>query len=323
MTRWFFPEFRAHGMPVVEFSWRDEGVFNRILACDLLNAQPHREKGIEAKIFWRECMFHNLLWPKVIRTVAPAALFGALTAWAMFMWGFPSIPGRGALSKPVDIGVLLFSVPAFLFLTFFVVQATLLTKRFIGALSEHHTLWPEETRRYFGDIVGSPQSRVTAATDQLATEHAKSYDDWIDMRVIAERTALVGKLVYYPLFVLLLLLFARSTLFDKWDWPPGLVLTFALSFTVVVACAVVLRLEAERARKIALAKVRRRLLLAIGGGDAYAPLASQLQFMLEHMSAMRDGAFASVSQQPVVRALLLFVSASGLVFLEYFGIVSL
>jgi len=250
-----------------------------------------------------------------------------LAYWSMLTWGFPSTPARGDFSAEVDQWVLRGSVPLFLLLTFFVVNATLLCKRFIGTLSEYHTLWPVSTRRHFGDVLEKSmhphtpgETQAATAVGQLAIEHEQAYDDWIDVRAIAERTAVVGKLIYYPLFVLLLLLFARSTLFDKWDWPPGLVLTFVLSFTIVIACAVVLRKEAERARTIALTKVRRRLLVIKAGGPP--ELASQLQFMLQEMADMSDGAFASLTQQPVIRALLLFVSASGFVFLEYFGVVS-
>ena len=96
-------------------------------------------------------------------------------------------------------------------------------------------------------------------------------------------------------------------------------LTFVLSFTIVIACAVVLRKEAERARTIAPQSGRRLLVIKAGGPPE---LASQLEFMLQEMADMSDGAFASLTQQPVIRALLLFVSASGFVFLEYFGVVS-
>ena len=326
MTRWFFPKCRDAGMPVVKFSWRDPKDWVRVFECDLLREQHDLGKGIDAELLWREFMFHNLPGPRIICTVIPAALFGVLALWSMHTWGFPTVPARGALSVMVDKAVLLATVPIFLFLTFFVVNTTLLCKRFIGTLTEYRTCWPTETRRHFGDLLEIQQQARSSVphtpTEQLASEQAKAYDEWIDMRMIAEHTGVVGNLIYYPLFVLVLLLFARSTLFDNWDWPPGLVVTFVLSFIIVVACAVVLRTEAERARRIALTKVKRRLLVVTGGGPAYSGMAAQLQFMLQHMADMREGAFASFTHQPVVKALMIFLSASGLVFLEYFGVIS-
>ena len=113
-------------------------------------------------------------------------------------------------------------------LTFFVVNATLLCKRFIGTLSEHHTLWPLSTRQHFGDVLKKSihprtpgETQAASAVEQLAIEHEQAYDDWIDVRAIAERTAVVGRLIYYPLFVLLLLLFARSTLSTNGTGPPA------------------------------------------------------------------------------------------------------
>jgi hypothetical protein len=143
------------------------------------------------------------------------------------------------------------------------------------------------------------------------------------MRVIAERTAVVGRLVYYPFGVLVLLLFARSELFDKWDWPVGVVLPSAIGLIILIACAVGLRQEVERARQIALAKVARKLLVLKGAIPPRPDLVSQLELTIRNIESIREGAFASITQQPVVKAMLFFLSASGLAVLAYFGVFSL
>jgi hypothetical protein len=44
--------------------------------------------------------------------------------------------------------------------------------------------------------------------------------------------------------------------------------------------------------------------------------------MHNNIDQIREGAFALFTQQPLVKALLIFISASGLAMLEYFGIIS-
>jgi hypothetical protein len=44
--------------------------------------------------------------------------------------------------------------------------------------------------------------------------------------------------------------------------------------------------------------------------------------MQKNMDELREGAFAPITQQPLVKALLIFISASGLALLEYFGVIS-
>ena len=319
LTEWFFSK-PEDGEEVFEPAVKKLtfGKFvGKVLKCNLLACQT-RDRSIHALKFWRECMFHASPVPTAIRTIIATVLFGSLAVCLLFIWGFPSSPARGELSRNIDRIVLVCSIPCFLLLTFFVVDATLLCKRFIGTLSERHTDWPDHTRAYYGAILGG--TKQTNPNQPLKVEEA--YDDWIDVRLIAARTEVVGKLVYYPLFVLLLLLVARSTLFDRWDWPLSLIMIFAMCFVIVIACAIVLRREAERARNRALRKLERRVLVARGGGVQSASLASQLDLMYKNMQDMREGAFASFTQQPVVKALTLFLSASGLVVLEYLGVIA-
>jgi hypothetical protein len=107
-----------------------------------------------------------------------------------------------------------------------------------------------------------------------------------------------------------------------WHWPLGLVVPLCASLLILFGCHVALRREAEAARAMALAKVSRRLLVAEGQGEAAAPHAAQLRLMLANIEDIRDGAYAPISQQPLVKALLLFFSASGFAILEYFGVIS-
>src|SRR5690606_17773813 len=96
---------------------------------------------------------------------------------------------------------------------------------------------PNGQRRQAGSYRDDP-TVVSAERDEAA-------DAWIDVQLIARRTAAVGPLIYYPTIAMLLLMFARSSLFDGWHWPPGLIWVLAASTAVLVLCYVVLRREAE------------------------------------------------------------------------------
>jgi hypothetical protein len=327
LTGWFFPKCRTLGIP--EFDFNRQGLWTsilsnlqwenlkRIIACDLLEGQKldTPDTRLNAEKFWREYVFHSSLPASAIRTTLAATAFLLFSMSLLWVLGIPHTPYRGEFSLIADrIAVLAWSTPLLLFLTFYVLDATLLCKRFVAALTDRHTQWPDDTRKHYG--------AVTGGDTKPGVEVDEAYDDWVDIRLIAERTAAISSLVYYPLVVMIVLLFARSTLFDTWHWPAGLVVPLGVSLIILFACHIALRRQAEAARSIALAKVARRLLVAKGEGAAAAARASQLELMLGNIVHIREGAFALITQQPLVKALLIFVSASGLAILEYFGIIS-
>lgn len=335
LSGWFFRDFRMRGIP--EYEFEREGLWgslkrlrmadlNRIFAGDLLDGQDFKKSAgrIDTEMFWRECAFHSSLPASVVRTTVAAVSFYAFALLLLAILGLPHTPYRGWLSYWADMFVVVFwSTPLLVFLTFYVADATLLCKRFIRTLSERHTDWPPFTREHFGaGLAESLHSPDKADTQPHASDLDEAYDDWIDISLIGERTAAVGSLIYYPLLVMLLLLFARSTLFDNWHWPAGLVVPLAISMVILITCIVVLRRAAERARGLAVAKVLRRLLVAKGRSDDSAKSAAQLELMLKAIQDTREGAFASILHQPLVKALLIFLSASGLAFLDYFGVIS-
>jgi hypothetical protein len=107
-----------------------------------------------------------------------------------------------------------------------------------------------------------------------------------------------------------------------WHWPLGLVVPLVASLLILFGCHVALRRQAEAARTMAVARVSRRLLVTEGLGEPAEGHTAQLRHMLANIEDIREGAYAPVSQQPLVKALLLFLSASGLAILEYFGVIS-
>jgi hypothetical protein len=333
LSQWFFKAFDGKRVP--EYTLDRSGcrgiVANmhrsareRIFACDLLQSQTGggETKRIQTERFWHECAFQSSVPASLIRTGVGTLIFAAFSFLLVVLLGIPHTPFRGPLSHYVDLfAVVAWSTPALIFLTFYVLDATLQCTRFISALGEAHTDWPAHTREHFGAGSALPadpeKPELTAAQRDLeeATDH------WIDIRLSAKRTAAVSGLVYYPLMVMLILLFARSTLFDNWHWPAGLVIPLALSIVMMIACIVVLRRAAERARDNAISSISSRVLAAKGRSDGAAN-AALLELMLKNIVEVREGAFASITHQPIIKALLIFFSASGIAMLEYFGIIA-
>ena len=93
--------------------------------------------------------------------------------------------------------------------------------------------------------------------------------------------------------------------------------TVSLGVLIVIGCAVALRQSAEASR----AKARRRLadqLIVARKTEDGGRLAAQLEMLLKRVEELHDGAFSPLSQQPLVRAMLLPLgSLGGTALLEY------
>jgi hypothetical protein len=190
----------------------------------------------------------------------------------------------------------MFAVAGSIVLTFFVVDASRMSERVIHYLTVGMTQWGERTRSRWA-------ARRPLDTDDLA--------DYLDIQFIARRTEVVAKLIYYPFVVLALLILSRLAVFDNWDWPLGLILVMSLSSLYAVWAAFTLRSAAERARKQVIRRLRDRYLTCIAGGKE-PHRANVLKELIEEIAAVRTGAFAPVSQHPVLGALLLPSGGLGL-----------
>ena len=85
---------------------------------------------------------------------------------------------------------------------------------------------------------------------------------------------------------------------------PTLVIPQAISLAVIVGSVLALRWTAEDARAAACDHLTAKMITAKGaeGGDK---LAGQLEILLNRIQSLKEGAFAPLSSQPFVKALLL------------------
>src|SRR5262249_36938841 len=238
----------------------------------------------------------------------------------------PFSPFRGRFSFWVDGLAFWLSLGLQIVLTFYVLDATTLCKKFISNLTKGPTVWPTQTYRQF---------------EEECRLHRDYLDDWIDIRVIADRTKVVGKLIFYPFIGLFLIIISRNSFFDRWDWPVWFILVLGVNSACAIYAVLGLRRATEKARHDALERLNEKLLRVLGGErkllepesepgqakpsdptvNASAPksagkddpkLADQIRALIQNIKDYEEGAFAPLSQHPVVAALAMPFGGAGI-----------
>ena len=102
-------------------------------------------------------------------------------------------------------------------------------------------------------------------------------------------------------------------MFDAWNWPVVLLWTFGLFLLLLFFCAWSIRRVALQARTETLAIYRSRQLRY----TASPRRQRQIKLIIEELDELRGGAFAPLSQHPVLRAAVLpFLAAATNLMLE-------
>jgi hypothetical protein len=117
---------------------------------------------------------------------------------------------------------------------------------------------------------------------------------------VAQRTHAVAPLIWYPLLVLTLLVVARASIFDNWTWPGTLLLIYAITAAWALGSAILLRRAAEQLRETALNDLRRFRLL----GREVEAKRQMFDELITEIRDLKTGAFAPLSDQPFIRAVL-------------------
>jgi hypothetical protein len=245
---------------------------------------------VDAQQLWREYRDRGTLCNRFHRLIPMSLTYFALGIALIAIPGFPNRPYRGNVSSLVDFGLLFLSVSSMIILIFFVVDATRLSLRLIRNLKEPTTRWSAKLVKRF-------KGKGNKRADGLA--------EWLDIRFIASHTQAVGKLIYYPFIVLLVMFAARNRYFDNWDFPISLIIIFLVNSTYALVGAMMLRREAEKARRVAMDRLQEKLVKATADCDDCR--SKHLETMIEEIRFIRRGAFSPFTENPVVR----IVFASG------------
>src|SRR5438046_4897545 len=117
---------------------------------------------------------------------------------------------------------------------------------------------------------------------------------------VALRTQVVAPLIWYPLIFLTLLVVACSSFFDNWTWPASLILIYAITAAWALGSAILLRRAAEQLRETALNDLRRFRLI----GHEVDAKRQTFDELIAEIRDLKTGAFAPLTDQPFIRAVL-------------------
>ena len=220
---------------------------------------------------------------------AAVGTLGMILLWSLVLapvFGDLSVPARGTRAREIYSWVTLLDVMPTLFLTFLVADATLYSRTFISRLTQISTVWPDQTFDKFARRYGLPRGALA---------------DWIDLQYLAKRTQCITQLIYLPFLSLAVMILARNHLFDDFSMPWTLPASQAISVAVIIASVLAYRLAAENARKAA----RNHLTAKIVAAQGDEKKVDQLERILNEIEGLREGAFAPLTSQPIVKAVLL------------------
>jgi hypothetical protein len=284
--------FCLKALPHTRFRWADIG-----LGLELWHLTPANRSTVDseftAQSAWYAYCRRNKFWPRFIRV---AILFTLYFIFSFFLFSlFPRAvpPARGETAFRFDFWVLLASVIALMILTFYVVDAIQLNSNLIRLFVREVTKW------------GHGVAEQCRLSPPLTEEELSAYHE---IFFVAQRTHVVARLIWYPLIVLTLLVVARCNVFDNWSWPTSLLIIYALNVAWALGSAVYLRRAAEQLRAAALDNLS---LLRLGAFTNEVKRQTFEELIVE-IRNLKKGAFAPLSEQPFIRAVLFNSGSLGL-----------
>jgi hypothetical protein len=232
-------------------------------------------------------------------------IYSIFTGMIIVSFGKPFRPVRGEATGILDFLILGIAIGAFLFLAFFIFDAFMLCRGFITRWLDKEAAWSKISKRAF------KKGRVDKVEGQVLS-------DWMLVRLIAERTKMVGKLIFFPFIVWFILFLARQPYFDKYPTPIGLFIVITMGALLPWVCALILRRSAEKLRAVVVDRVSQKLILGHWHTDKGEEPMEHLKYMLAEIKSARTGAFSSYLKSPVWRSLLVpFGGVSIVTLLDY------
>ena len=127
------------------------------------------------------------------------------------------------------------------------------------------------------------------------------------MDLLVYCTNVIGPVVVLPLLLMVLLMFARSTLFDGWNWTTPLIVFHVGLSVYVLWIAITFQRETRQARAAVLDQLLEAKL------DADDNSRKEIDTFVEYIRARRDGAFVSWIQNPILQTLTLPLGSYALI----------
>jgi hypothetical protein len=296
-------------LPKVRFRWRDLFSLTAIRAklkeiwAGLQRMQKVHAAWLKpgatfsADDAWFAYLRRNQFWPRVVRVALLTFIFGLFTPLAgvflIFTKTTAAAPTRGmpAMNFHYDVATWLTIVVTVL--TFYVVDSIQLNGNFIRLFARGLTIWPP--------LVSQRCKRIPPLTEEELSRYH-------DVLFVADRTEAVAHLIWYPLIVLALIFVGRSSLFDNWTWYPAMILLFVIIAMWAVGSAAFLRRAAEQLRDVALRNLELLRASIFAADDTHKTLVEErrrkIDELIQEIRGLKKGAFAPISEQHFVRAIL-------------------
>jgi len=253
----------------------------------VLTTRQGEESVVHPLQLWSEYRFSNSITARISRSIVVASLLYVGASLLLHLLGTTLSPVRGDQARQIDLWLDRASLASLLWLAAFVVDTLWLNRVFIQWFSRGKSDWPLAMLR----------------THRHAKLHADNLRDFIDLQMVADWTRDIGRLTFFPFYVLALLILARMNRFDAWSWPPALIIIYLLVVVLVILSAARVRAAAENLRSKAVAEVQQRYSALVE-----TPAATRL---LKEINNLSRGAFAPFSEQPVMKALYWLLGALG------------
>jgi hypothetical protein len=282
-------EFSFAPLPLTPFRWRNLGIGFEHWQMK----QPAGSSRFSAEEAWHAYLCRNKFWPRFIRIGILFALYSIFAFTILHLFPQPPPPARGHVAFQIDKIIFYLAGVGLLLLSFYVVDAIQLNSNFIRMFGREVTKWGR-------GVVDRSHRSPPLTEKELSAYH--------EIFFVAQRTQAVAPLIWYPLLVLTLLVVARSSFFDNWTWPASLILIFAITGAWALGSAILLRRAAEQLRDVALNDLRRFRLL----GREVEAKRQMFDELIAEIRDLKTGAFAPLTDQPFIRAVLFPGAAVGL-----------
>ncbi len=254
------------------------------------------------------------LWQDYLRRTSPGAVTLRLMLYAVlvlpvtgliFHWA-PVRPFRGELSLWVDQGLMMTALLAIGILLVLVCDVTFFTSLFTYKLAGRESLWPKATVAAYSKK-GWPEESYTG----------ELINEWLDVQFIGRHTKTIGSFIYFPFILLLLYGVAHHPVFDNWVIRPQEALIFLGAMALAGLPLFMMRRSAISARQQAVQRLNVKTMEAQGQSDS-GPRLKILQRCQDDIDSIRQGAFSSLADNPLLRAALIPFGGMGtLALLEF------
>lgn len=273
---------------------------------------------------WKEYGERGEARPRAARTlvwfVLTIALVGLLFL-GLSEGQIPEVPVRGDEHRQIVKATLYAILLMLPLLIVAVADSTVLLVRFVRHLNAGRSFYPDETIAMFAKSLGEEHQALWAQRFNARPEDRGKdgggfavhtlLDDWIDVQVVARRSAPVARLVIGPFVVLALLVVARSRLFDNWALTPAIAVGVSFYVAALIGLTLLLKQSAEVTRRCALESMQADLRWLAGSGKPLSDLVEPFKRLIAQVENNQRGAFAPFFDQPLLKAMLVPLGGAG------------